>query len=396
MPIRVPRFPGRVKNIGLNVDARKDTSKGEVLRPNTLKTVGRYPIVTGQGATSLHPDRTFMKRLWGVVRSALALFVCMGTSFAAEELRLGFFPNITHGQALYAKSTGEFEKSIGTKVKWTAFNAGPTAIESIFANAIDATYIGPSPTVNGFVKSRGQEFVVVAGAASGGAGLVVRKDSNIKSEKDFNGKTIATPQLGNTQDVAARVWFTEKQYKFKEKGGALTLLPLANPDQLLMFQKKQIDGAWTVEPWLSRLELEGNGELLLDEKTLWPDGKYVTTHLIVSKRLIQSNPDLVRKLVAAHIAVTKKLNEDKTAAAKILNDQLKAETGKSLQPEAITRALSRVEFTYDPVQSSLFKSAEDAHKVGFLKSPPNLDGIYSLNFLNAALKAQGLPTLAAK
>jgi len=332
-----------------------------------------------------------MKRFWGVV-----WLVGATCGVAGQELRLGFFPNITHGQALYAKATGDFEKATGAKIKWTAFNAGPTAIESIFAGAIDATYIGPSPTVNGFAKSRGQEFVIVAGAASGGAGLVVRKDSNIKGEKDFNGKTIATPQLGNTQDVAAREWFTEKQYKFREKGGTLTLMPLANPDQLLMFQKKQIDGAWTVEPWLSRLELEGGGELFLDEKKLWPDGKFVTTHLIVSRKLIQSNPELVKKLVSAHVAVTKKLNEDKNAATKILNDQLKVETGKSLQPEAISRALTRVEFTWDPVQASLFKGADAAHKVGFLKTAPKLDGIYSLNFLNDALKAQGLPALAAR
>jgi NitT/TauT family transport system substrate-binding protein len=289
-------------------------------------------------------------------------------SARAQELRLGYFPNVTHAQALYAKATGEFEKQIGGKIKWTSFNAGPTAIESIFANAIDATYIGPGPAINGYVKSRGQEFVVVSGAASGGAGLVLRGDAAIASEKDFNGKTIATPQLGNTQDIAARGWFVDKGYKFKEKGGTLSLLPLANPDQLLMFQKKQIDGAWTVEPWLSRLEIEAGGKLFLDEKTLWPEGRYVTTHLVVSKKFLASHPEVVKKLIAAHVAVTKKINEDKTVASKILNDQLKAETGKSLKAEVITRALARVEFTWDPIQSSLYKSAESAFKIGFLRT----------------------------
>jgi NitT/TauT family transport system substrate-binding protein len=330
-----------------------------------------------------------MRSVW------LLVLACVGVTFGAE-LRLGFFPNITHGQALYAKATGDLEKAVGVPVKWTSFNAGPTAVESIFANAIDATYVGPGPTINAYIKSRGLEFVVVAGAASGGAGLVVRKDSNIKTEKDFNGKIIATPQLGNTQDIAARAWFGEKQYKFKEKGGTLTLMALANPDQLLMFQKKQIDGAWTVEPWVSRLELEGGGELFMDEKKLWPEGKYVTTHLVVSKKLIQSNPELVKKLVAAHVAVTKKLNEDKKAASKILNDQLKAETGKALKPEAIERALERVEFTWDPIQTSLMKGAQSAHAAGFLRTEPKLDGIYALSFLNEALKAQNLPVIAAK
>jgi NitT/TauT family transport system substrate-binding protein len=336
-----------------------------------------------------------MKHFWGRGWTVLAaLAVSLGFT-QGEELRLGFFPNITHGQAVYAKATGDFEKALGVKIKWTAFNAGPTAVESIFTKAIDATYIGPGPTINGYAKSRGQEFVIVAGAASGGAGLVVRKDSNIKTEKDFNGKIIATPQFGNTQDIAARVWFTEQQYRFKDRGGTLTLLPLSNPDQLTMFQKKEIDGAWTVEPWLTRLELEGGGQVFLDEKKLWPDGKYVTTHLIVSRALLKRNPELVKKLVGAHVAVTKKLNEDKTAATKILNDQLKVETGKALKPEVIASALNRVEFTWDPVQTSLFKGAESAHKVGFLKTPPDLNGIYALDILNAVLKEQGLNLTAS-
>jgi NitT/TauT family transport system substrate-binding protein len=337
-----------------------------------------------------------MKRFWGALRGMTAIFLFVEISSAAEELRIGFFPNITHGQALYARATGDFEKITRAKIEWTAFNAGPTAIESIFANAIDATYIGPSPTINGFVKSRGLEFVIIAGAASGGAGLVVRKDSDINSERDFDGKIIATPQLGNTQDVAARVWFAEKEYTFKDRGGKLTLLPLSSSDQLLMFQKKQIDGAWTVEPWLARLQVEAGARLFLEEKTLWPDEKFVTTHLIVSRKLLERNPQLVKKLLAAHVAVTKKLNGNKETTAKILNDQLKVETGKSLKPEVVSLALSRVEFTWDPIQQSLFKGAAAAHKIGFLRKPPQLDGIYELDFLNAVLKAEGLPALAAK
>jgi len=147
---------------------------------------------------------------------------------------------------------------------------GTTAIESIFADAVDATFVGPSPTINGYIKSRGEKFVIVAAAASGGAGLVVRQDSGIRSEKDFGGKTIATPQLGNTQDIAARVWLADKGYRLLERGGNVSLIPLSNPDQLTMFKKKQIDGAWTVEPWLARLEVEGGGELLLERKSLWP------------------------------------------------------------------------------------------------------------------------------
>src|SRR5437867_8164307 len=186
------------------------------------------------------------------------------------ELRLGYFPNITHAQALYARATGDFERRTGARIKWTSFNAGPTAIESLFTDAVDATFVGPGPTINGYIKSRGVKFVIVAGSASGGAGLVVRKDSGIQSARDFPGKVIATPQLGNTQDIAARCWFADQGFRLRERGGDVSLVPLSNPDQLTMFKKKQIDGAWTVEPWLARLEVEAEGELFLEEKSLWP------------------------------------------------------------------------------------------------------------------------------
>ena len=313
-----------------------------------------------------------------------------------EVIRIGYFPNVTHGQALYARSTGLFEKQLGTRVQWVAFNAGPTAVESLFANAVDATYIGPSPTVNGYVKSRGEKFVVVAGAASGGAGLVVRSDAGIAGDKDFDGKKVATPQLGNTQDIAARVWLNSRKLKLKERGGTVALMPISNPDQLTLFQKKDIDAAWTVEPWLSRLELEAGGKLYLDEKTLWPEGKYVTTHLVVSRAFLQKNPDAVKKLLQAHIEATQALNKDKAAAASLLNAQLSKETGKALKEEVIQRALERVEFTWDPVSNSLLKGAEQAHEIGLIKTKPNLNGLYALNPLNSVLKEKQLPEVAAK
>jgi NitT/TauT family transport system substrate-binding protein len=267
----------------------------------------------------------------GLVCFVAGMITAGGRAAQPQVIRIGYFPNVTHGQALYARATGSFEKELGVKVQWVPFNAGPTAIESLFANAIDATYIGPGPTVNGFVKSRGEKFVVVAGAASGGAGLVVRSDAGIAADKDLNGKKIATPQLGNTQDIAARVWLNSKKFKLKEKGGTVTLMPIANPDQLTLFQKKEIDAAWTVEPWLSRLELEAGGKLYLDEKTIWPDGKYVTTHLVVSKEFLQKNAETVKKLLQAHVAATQALNKDKAASAMLLNAQITKETGKPLK-----------------------------------------------------------------
>jgi NitT/TauT family transport system substrate-binding protein len=313
----------------------------------------------------------------------------------AKPFRLGYFPNVTHAQALYARATGEFEKRVGAPIKWISFNAGPTAIEALFTDAVDATFVGPSPTINGYIKSRGEKFVIVSGSASGGAGLVVRKDSGIKSETDFDNKVIATPQLGNTQDIAARVWFSQKGYRLHERGGSVTIVPLSNPDQLTMFKKKQIDGAWTVEPWMARLEMEGDGEVFLEERTLWPEGKYVTTHLVVSKKFLKERDQVIRNLLVGLVEVTERINADKLAAAGILNQQLQKETGKTLKEEVMLKAMTRVEFTWDPVSPSLKASAEATHRIGFFKKAPALEGIYSLGQLNEVLQEKNLPPIPA-
>ena len=306
----------------------------------------------------------------------IPLLVCLLCFFdsarGAEEkpvtMRLGFFPNITHAQALYARATGFFDKRL--PIQWTAFNAGPTAIEALFAGEIDAAFIGPGPTINGYVKSHGESFVIVAGAASGGAALVVRADSGILTDRDFGGKTIATPQLGNTQDISARVWMRQKGYRETAAGGTVNLIALSNPDQLTMFKKKQIDGAWTIEPWVSRLKLEAGGRVFLDEKDIWPEGKYVTTHLVVSRNFLQNHAGEVKNLLRAHVEVTQLIATNPAAAMTILNEQIRKETGRALKPEVIQEALRRVHLTWDPIAPSLYKDAEGAHEIHFLESPP--------------------------
>ncbi len=334
--------------------------------------------------------------------SVLWVFCVIGSARApdvhaepeARELRLGHFPNLTHAQPVYARAGGQFEKKIGVPIRWISFNAGPTAIEAIFGDALDASFVGPSPALNGFIKSKGRKFVIIAGTASGGTGLVVRKAAGIRSVGDFNGRIIATPQLGNTQDVAARLWFGEQGYKLREKGGTLTLLPLSNPDQLTLFQKGEIQGAWTVEPWLSRLELEGGGELFIDENTLWPGGRHVTTQLIMNRKFLTTNPTLVSNLLTALVEVTQEINADKAAAAVILNAELKKETGKPLSEAVLKRAMDRIEFTWDPLSASLRQSAVTAHRLGLLRSSPDLTGIYSLGLLNEVLRGKHLPPVA--
>lgn len=321
-------------------------------------------------------------------------FAVAAVAGGPAEIRIGQFPNVTHAQALLARASGEYEKALGLPVAWTTFNAGPSAVEALFAGAIDATYIGPNPAVNGFIKSQGQSFRIVAGCAAGGAALVVRQDAGISGEKDFADKVIATPQLGNTQDVAARAWFGRRGYRPREKGGNLTILPLANPDQLLMMRKGEIDGAWTVEPWVSRLEIEGGGKVYLEEGSLWPEGRYATALLVVSRAFLEKYPDLVGKLLRAHVEVTRRLNADKEAALPVINAEIKRETGKELREDVLRSALNRVTFTWDPLEPTIVKSAHDAHEAGFLKDRPDLEGLCDLAPLNAALRDLDLPEIA--
>ncbi len=300
----------------------------------------------------------------------------------AVILRLGHFPNVTHAQALLGRATGSYEKALGGRIEWQMFNAGPSAVEALFSDSLDATYIGPNPAINGFAKSKGASFVIVAFAASGGAGLVVRRDAGIKSEKDFNGRTVATPQLGNTQDVAARCWFKAQGFKTIDQGGALNLLPLRNPDQLLMFQRKEIDAAWTVEPWISRLEQEGGGQLFLDERTLWPQGRFVTTVLIVRRAFLAQHRDVVERLVAAHVEATRIINADKAKASTVINEEIKRETMKALAEPVILSAMQRVDFSWEPLMAELELAARNAEAVGMLKCPDDLARLWDPQFIS--------------
>ena len=317
-------------------------------------------------------------------------------------LRVGHFPNITHAQAVIAHGLsragkGWFESRLGTNVeiRWFVYNAGPTAMEAIFAKSIDLTYVGPSPAINAHLKSGGEEIRIVAGACSGGAALVVQPDGRIKADADFKGKRVATPQLGNTQDVAARAWLKSKGNRVTLTGGDVTVLPTANPDQLTMFQRGTVDAVWTIEPWVSRLEEEGKGNVYLDESSLWPDtgGKYVTTHLVSSVSFLKTQPDLLKKWIAAQVELTEWINQNPAEAKKILNEEIKAETTKALAPAVLDSAWKRIEITDDPVSKSLLKSANDAHTIGFIKEKPDLSQIYDLKLLNEIRREKNQPEI---
>ena len=314
-----------------------------------------------------------------------------------KTLRLGYFPNITHAQAVIGVGNGDYQKVLGDNIelKPFTFNAGPSATEALLANQIDATYIGPNPTVNGYVVSQGTADKVISGATSGGAVFVVRNDSGIQSTKDFAGKKFASPQLGNTQDVALRKYLLDNGYKTKDKGGNVEVLPVKIPDILTLFLKKEIDGAWVPEPWGEKLIKEGNGRLFLDERTLWPDGKFVTANIVVNPEYLRNNPDVIKKLLEAHVNETQWINNHKDEALKIFNIELKRLTGQTIPDDQLKQAFSRLELTYDPLQETLIKSANDAFDVGFLgKTRPDLNSIFDLKILNEVLKEKGLQTIS--
>jgi sulfonate transport system substrate-binding protein len=304
-------------------------------------------------------------------------------------LRLGYFPNLTHATALVGVSKGIFAKDLGSNVtlKTTTFNAGPAAVEALFGNQIDATYVGPNPAINAFQKSNGQAVRIIAGATSGGAALVVKP--SITSAAQLKGKKLASPQLGNTQDVALRAWLKRQGLTTNAQGGGdVQILPQDNSQTLDTFKSGQIDGAWVPEPWATRLVLDGKGKVLVDERTLWPQGKFLTTTLLVRTAFLKDHPDVVRNLLKGHVEATNFVNQNPAEAQQIANTAIAQLTGKALANAVITEAWGNMTFTWDPLSSTLRKEASDAEAAGLL-SQVNLTGLVNVGPLNTVLKADG-------
>jgi sulfonate transport system substrate-binding protein len=341
--------------------------------------------------------------LLAVVPAVVALAACGGTSSAdtsgsggtADELRLGYFANVTHAPALIGVQDGLFAKELGhTTLTTQVFNAGPDEVEALFGGALDAAYIGPSPTINAYGQSDGDAIRIIAGAASGGAQLVVR--DGIDDAADLKGTTLASPQLGNTQDVALRTWLTDQGLKNSvDGGGDVTIAPTANSDVLNLFQSGQLDGAWVPEPYASRLVLDGGGHVLVDEKDLWPNGEFVTTHLIVRTEFLKQYPDTVAALLRGHAAAVKEATDDADKAKTSVNAALEAAGGKALSAAVLDRAWSELTVTYDPIASALKKSAANGVAAGTTEKAVDLKGIYDLRPLNAVLKDQSLDPVSA-
>ena len=301
-------------------------------------------------------------------------------------LRLGYFPNLTHATAVAGVEKGIFAEKLGPdRLAVQTFNAGPSAVEALFAEGLDATYIGPNPAINAFTKSNGEAIRIVSGATAGGAYLVVKP--TITQAADLKGKKIASPQLGGTQDVALRVWLDEHGLKPDTPDGT-SVLPQDNGQTLETFKTGAIDGAWVPEPWATRLVLEGGGKVLVDERTLWPGGQFLTTHLIVRTKFLQQHPATVRRLLEAQVAANTFVNNETAEAKRLTNQGIEKITGKKLSESLLDASWPNLTFTNDPLPSALGKSADDAVKVGLLQKA-ELKGIYDLSLLDEVLKAAG-------
>jgi NitT/TauT family transport system substrate-binding protein len=310
-------------------------------------------------------------------------------------LRLGFFPNVTHAPAIVGIEEGLLAEALGSDVglEPRAFNAGPEVVEAIFNGALDASYIGPNPAINAFAQSDGAAIRIVAGTTSGGAALVVRDD--IASPDQLAGTVLATPQLGNTQDVALRAWLLEQGYETDlEGGGEVSITPQANADALNAFVAGEIDGAWVPEPWSTRMVEESGGRVLVNEADLWPDGEFVTTHLIVATVFLEEHPDVVKRLVEGHVAAINFTNDDPEAAQELVIAAIEELSGTELSPEIVAMAWENLEFTADPIATSLQTSAQHATDLGLLESV-DLEGIYDLALLNEVLSEAGQPEIPA-
>jgi NitT/TauT family transport system substrate-binding protein len=293
---------------------------------------------------------------------AAALAASCQRSRDDRPFRLGYFPNVTHAQALVGVDDGTIATALGGRVETRMFNAGSAAMEALLSGELDASYVGPGPAVIAYLRSHGEGLRVVAGAASGGAVLVVR---DARGPRDLAGKRVASPQLGNTQDVALRVWLKKNGLSDKAGPSGVEVTPLSNPDILSLFARGDLAGAWVPEPWGARLVAEAGGRILVDERTLWERGRFPTTLLVVSRRALERRGAEIAALLRAHVALTQRWSDDPPAFGRLANEAYGKRTGKPLPDAILSDALSRIEPTTDPLARQIAELARDAQSLGF-------------------------------
>jgi NitT/TauT family transport system substrate-binding protein len=318
-------------------------------------------------------------------------------SSAITTLRVGFFPNLTHAPAYVALQEGYFKDdlgALGVKVAPTLFNAGPDAVTALFANGVDIAYVGPNPTVSAWTQSKGAAIKVISGAASGGASFVVAKD--ITSVKDLEGKTVASPQLGNTQDVALKYWLNQNGEQVSSDGqGSVTVTNASNSDIVTAFGTGDIAGAWVPEPYAQELVAAG-GHVLVNENDLWPGGKFVTTNIVATQDFLTQHPDVVQAFLKANEQALAFIKKNPAQAQADFNSGLQALTGSSIDQSILPKAWAQVTFTDDPLKATLVESAAHAVSIGLLDQSAidgagGFDPLYDLTLLNKVRAKAGLP-----
>ncbi|MCE1180124.1 MAG: ABC transporter substrate-binding protein [Micrococcales bacterium] len=323
---------------------------------------------------------------------------CAGRVSAAERrstLRLGYFANLTHLVPLLGVAGGHFRDELGpVRLETSVFNAGPAAAEALLADAIDVAYLGPSPAINTYVRTKRRGVRVVAGAATGGAALVTRPE--IREPGQLRGTTLATPQLGGTQDVALRAWLLDKGFRTDTTGGSdVSVVAQSNAQTLDLFRQGEIDGAWLPEPWVSRLVIEAGARVLVDERSLWPKGRFPTTQVLVTQSYLAAAPAQVSALLRGHVRSVTAIQAEPSRARRDGNSEIKRLTGKAFSDEVIDRAYGQLDVGWDPVASAFTSLAAQAVTAGTMPRLPRLDGIVDLRLLNTALAAAGKPAVSS-
>lgn len=344
-----------------------------------LRVGGRRSRVYGMVERILIGGPVAAKAAWALT---LAMAVCLGLAGCAKEpplngagepveLRLGYFPNVTHAQAMLGVSRGDFQRAVGPDVKLAGqtFNAGPALIEAVYAGHIDIGYVGPSPVLNGFVQSKGEEVRVIAGSATNGVLIIGNKARNITRLEQLKGGRVATPQFANTQDISARYFLKERLgVKFKSDGGETDIIPMANPDIETLFAKDQIDGAWVPEPWGSRILNRGLANLIMEEKELWPGQEFPITCVIARRAFVDNHPELVERFLRAHVALTRELQADAVRFGPELNAELERLTMKKLPEAVVDGALRYTGFSYEISGEAFELQFKMAKSLGLLRA----------------------------
>lgn len=311
-------------------------------------------------------------------------------SAKSTTVRVGFFPNITHSQALIGKANGTFQKAIGDshKIEWKQFNAGPAEIEALFAGEVDIGYIGPGPAINGYSKSKG-DIQIIAGATDAGAILVSRKDLPITDVKELSGKKVAVPQFGNTQDLSLRNLLQINGLKDTTKGGTVEIRQAENPDIKTLLDKGEIDVALVPEPWGSTLVKDIKANVVLDYNQVWRQGNYTTAVIVVRTQFLKDHPDIVENFLKNHVELTDYINQNKDEAKQIVNTQITELTKKPLSKEILDAAFGRLTITNNPEKDSILDFVTLSVNTGFIKEKPDTQNLVNLDVLNKVLKEKG-------